>query len=235
VHDIAGGTENHGIYLDSKATNVEIAYNDIHHVTSGNLIQTFDNLGGRPITGLNIHHNLIHDGGRYGLNMSDGTVSGHAYNNVIYNTAFAGIRINESGSGLSQVYEHNTLYNVCTNHPSESGAIQNTEQATSGSIKIQFNVIAKTSGGCSQGYANNSSDSAISLSRNLYSGYGPSNKDLNALISQLGSAMTSAGSLNFTLKPGSPAIDGAVGSTMKDDYLNIGRSGTPDVGAYEYK
>jgi hypothetical protein len=47
--------------------------------------------------------------------------------------------------------------------------------------------------------------------------------------------MTSAGALNFTLKPGSPAIDGAVGSTVKDDYLNNGRSGTPDVGAYEYK
>jgi Putative Ig domain/Right handed beta helix region/IPT/TIG domain len=235
IHHIAGGTLNHGVYLDTAATNVEIGFNDIHHVTSGNLIQTFDNLGSGNITGITIHHNLIHDGGRYGLNMSDGTVSVRAYNNIIYNTAYPGIRINQNArAALSQVYEHNTLYNVCTSS-SEKGAISNTWTATSGSVKFQYNIIAKgSSAGCPQGYANSSSDSAVSLSRNLYTGYSAASKDLNALVSQLTTSLLAATGLDFHLQSGSPAIDAAVGSSITDDYSSASRAGTPDVGAYEY-
>jgi hypothetical protein len=104
-------------------------------------------------------------------------------------------------------------------------------------VKFQFNIIAKGSiSTCPQGYDNNSSDSAISLSRNLYIGYSVPSKDLNALTSQIASALAAAtSSLDFHLVSGSPAIDAAIGSTITDDYTTGPRSGTPDVGAYEYK
>jgi hypothetical protein len=231
IHAIDGGTLNHGIYLDTAASNVEIAYNDIHDVSGGNLIQLFDNLGGGDITNVTIHHNILHDGGRYGLNMADGTVTARAYNNVIYNTAFAGIRINQNAHAtLSQVYEHNTLYNVCMDK--SGGAIENTWMATSGSVKFQYNIVSDGgSATCSSGYSNSGSDGAISLASNQWSGYNAPNKDGNPLISAVLFVATSQ--FDFHLQTGSPAIDAAVGSTMKDDYATSPRSGTPDLGAFE--
>jgi signal peptidase I len=231
IHGIDGGTLNHGVYLDTGASNVEIAYNEINDVNEGNLIQLFDNLGGGDITNITIHHNLLHDGGRYGLNMADGTVSAHVYNNVIYNTSFAGIRINQNGhAALSQVYEHNTLYSVCMDK--SGGAIENTWQATSGSVKFQFNIVSEGgSAACNAGYSNSSSDNAVSLSRNEWVGYSAPNKDSNSIIASVLFVATSL--FDFHLQPGSPAIDAAVGSSVIDDYAANPRSGTPDLGAYE--
>ena len=233
IHDIGGGTENHGIYVESGAGSVEIAYNHIHHVTSGNLIQTYDSQGGRNITGLSIHHNLIHDGGRYGLNMADGTVSVHAWNNVIHDTAYAGIRINQDArTPVSEVFEHNTLLDVCTDHPAEPGAIQNTWRATSGSIRFQFNVIAKGAGpACPQGYSDDAEDTAISLSRNLWIGYAPPPKDATGVTVER--AFSPAGVQTFSPQAARAAIDAAAGSGVTDDYLFNPRSGVPDLGAYE--
>ena len=231
IHDIAGGTENHCVYLDTGATNVEIAFNHIHDCTGGNILQTFDNLGSGNLTGISIHHNSMHDGGRYGLNMSDGTVSVHAWNNLIYNTVFAGIRINANSSGLSQVYENNTLFNVCTNHPAESGAIQNTWNATGGSVVFRNNIVAKTQSSCPQGYSNSSSDGAISLSRNLWFGYGVPSKDGKALSGD--PDFVNAVDGDFDLQNGSPAIDASIDSTVTDDFESNSRS-VPDLGALEY-
>jgi hypothetical protein len=231
IHDIGGGTENHGIYLDTGATNVEIAYNDIHNVVSGNLIQTYDNLGMGNISGLQIHHNLIHDGGRYGMNIADGTVSVRAWNNQIYNTTYAGIRINQDArASVSEVFENNTLVNVCTNHPAEPGAIQNTWNATKGSIVFRNNIVVKTRSACSDGYSNSASDGSISLSRNLWFGYVSDPKDAQPLTSD--PLFVAPGMNDFHLSSGSPAIDTSLGSSAIDDYDLKPRS-LPDLGALE--
>lgn len=230
IHDIDGGTENHCIYLDTGATNVEIAYNQIYNCFGGNIIQTFDNLGMGKISGIQIHHNLMHDGNRYGLNMADGTVNVHAWNNVIYNTAYAGIRINQNGSGLSEVYENNTLFNVCTNHPAEAGAIQNTWNANSGSIVFRNNIVARSGSACPQGYSDNSSGGAISLSRNLWYGYGASSKDAQSLS---GDPRFVKPGTDFHLQDGSPAIDAAIGSAIPDDYDVKPRSKPSSLGAFD--
>jgi hypothetical protein len=232
IHDIAGGTENHGIYFDTSTTNAEVAYNNIHHVTGGNLIQTFDNLGSGVLTNLQIHHNAIHDGGRYGLNMSDGTRSVHAWNNVIYNTVFSGIRLSiNEGANASHLYEHNTLYNVCTNHPSEPGAIFNGWNVSGGTVRFQYNLVVRGSSGCTAGYENDSSDSAISFSRNLFYGYSATSKDATALTSN--PLLTSPASADFHLGVGSAAINAATGSTLTDDYDARART-SPDIGALEF-
>ncbi len=231
IHDIGGGTENHCVYLDTGATNVEVAYSHIHHCSGGNIIQTYDNLGGGPLSGISIHHNRMHDGGRYGLNMSDGTMGVRAWNNLIYSTVYAGIRINQNGSGLSQVYENNTLFNVCTNHPAEPGAIQNTWNANNGSIVFRNNIVAKSQSACAQGYSDSSSDNAITLSRNLWSGYAAPSKDSQALSGDAGFVNAAGG--DFHLQDGSTAVDASVGSGVADDFDVDSRS-QADLGALEH-
>jgi hypothetical protein len=231
IHDIGGGTENHGIYLDTAATNVEIAYNDIHDVVSGNLIQTYDNLGLGNIAGLEIHHNLIHDGGRYGMNIADGTVSVRAWNNIIYNTVYAGIRINQDErASVSEIFENNTLVNVCTNHPAEPGAIQNTWNATQGSIVFRNNIVVKTRAACPDGYSNSAMDDSISLSRNLWFGYSVDPKDAQAITSD--PAFVAPASDDFHLSNGSPAIDMSLNSSSVDDF-DLRTRNSPDLGALE--
>lgn len=93
IHHIGGGKLNHCIYLDTGAVDVEIGFNHLHDC-NGNIIQLFDNLGMEDLERIDIHHNLMHDGQRYGLNIADGTVSARVWNNVLYNTAFASVRLN---------------------------------------------------------------------------------------------------------------------------------------------
>ena len=231
IHDIAGGYMNHGVYLDSGSSNTELAFNNIHHVTEGNLVQTFDSVGGGPITSLDIHHNSIHDGGRYGLNLSEGTRGVHAWNNVIYNTVYSGIRLSVDEPSLSYVIEHNTLYNVCSNHPQEPGAIYNGWNAGTGTVAVRYNIFLKGSGGCSAAYTGDGgADGAFKFTRNLYSGYSATSKDATALSSN--PMVTNAAGGDFTLQSSSPAIDAASGSTVTDDFSEKARS-LPDIGALE--
>jgi len=92
IHDIAGGTLNHGVYIDG-GSGAEIAWNEIAKVKSGNLFQSFDTFDDIGITNLSVHDNVLHDGGRYGLNVADQTISAAFVRNRITNTAYAGIRI----------------------------------------------------------------------------------------------------------------------------------------------
>ena len=231
IHDIGGGTENHGIYLDSGTHDVEIAWNHIHHVTEGNLVQTFDNLGDHVLHDIDIHHNLIHDGGRYGLNIADGTEVVHAWNNLIYDTAYAGLRINVATSeDALMVFEHNTLYNVCMHPRREPGAIENTWTVKLGSIVIRNNIVA-ASGACEAGYDNDGTDTAIRLSGNLFHGFKLPERD--PLARSADPLFVDAARRDLRLTHGSPAIDASVGSNIKDDYRGNTRT-RADTGAYEF-
>jgi hypothetical protein len=231
IHNIDGGYMNHGVYLDSGSSNTELAFNNIHHVSEGNLVQTFDSVGGSPITNLDVHHNSIHDGGRYGLNISEGTRGMHAWNNVIYNTVYSGIRFNVNESTLAYTIEHNTLYNVCSNHPQEPGAIYNGWNASSGTVTIRYNIFLKGSSSCSAAYTGDGgSDGAIKFSRNLYSGYSVTSRDATPVSSN--PMLMNAAGADFSLQASSPAIDAASGSTVTDDFSEKARS-LPDIGALE--
>jgi IPT/TIG domain-containing protein len=225
IHEIAGGRENHGIYFDSGARNVDIAYNHIEKVAEGNLLQTFDNLGNSDLTGFSIHHNSLHDGGRYGLNISDGTVTVHAWNNVIFNTKYAGIRTNVDGHRVvDALFEHNTLVNVCTDHTTEPGAIENTWSATAGKITYRFNIIARTGGvsACPRGYDNDAKDTVVSLSTNLYSGYAAPDRDTQSILGD--PLFVDSARSDFRLDAASPAVNAAIGSRVADDYAMTPRA-----------
>jgi len=172
IHNIGGGTLNHGIYLDSASKDVELAYNWIHDVTAGNLIQTYDNVGGMPLDNLAIHHNLMYAGGRYGLNISTGTRSLKAWDNVIHTTALAAVRFSiatESTTNIAIV--HNTIYN---GGMSSAAPVTSDDALTSGTTTFKHNIVAGDSASKATTYWNNSGDgSAITFERNLWFGKGP--------------------------------------------------------------
>ncbi len=115
IYNFTGTQHNHCIYIDSFADDVEIAYNHVHDCRGGNIIQTYDSTGmsdgSSIITSIAIHHNALHDGHRYGLNFGNGTRSARAWNNLIYNTDFAGVRFDVSDAQGDFRIVHNTVYN----------------------------------------------------------------------------------------------------------------------------
>ena len=247
IHHIGGGTLNHGIYLDTGATNVEIAYNHIHHLSGGNIIQTFDNLGMADLNNISIHHNLLHDGSRYGLNISDRTTTLSAWNNIIYNTAFAGIRLNvASGASTNIAVAHNTIYNTNTSSTNHDRApIVNTWNLNSGAAVVRHNIFYTGPNSTSTGYYIDSSDgSAVHFERNLWYGRGTGSApgaDTNPVGgSDLNNPLFSnPGSGDFHLQANSPSIDQATAAlpfTVLDDYDLIARPQgvRADIGALEY-
>ena len=242
IHDIGGGKLNHGIYIDGGARDFVIAYNHIAHITGGNLIQLFDSVKAEGsatfISNGSIHHNRLHDGNRYGLNFSAGTQSVYAYNNLIYNTALAGVRFATDISADIAVF-HNTFYNVCVNPPKK--AYQALINDGRGSGMVVSNNIVHANRRC-QGYysftAENAKDGA-QLVNNLYAGLGrvAPPQDRRGLSGELQFVDPNGG--DFRLREGGAAVDNAVVSAGLDrvgDYALAPRlrGVAPDIGAYEF-
>jgi len=138
IHDIGGGRLNHGIYLDTGATNIEIAYNQISNVTGGNLIQTYDNLGMKNLQNIKIHHNWLENGNRFGLNISAGTASIYVWNNIIRHTRYAGIRLSSEQLNKSSI-DYNTVLE--TNYGDDRGSLDIDEDIKNGDIYIANNIF----------------------------------------------------------------------------------------------
>lgn len=142
VHDITGGTENHGIYLDGRGP-YEVAYNAVTGVTGGNLFQTYDVWSTVGITGISLHDNYMANGGRYGLNLSDQTVSLEAFRNTIDSTALAGLRFNIDASFAVDFKIHdNTFSNVNTKGSgSSSGGVNCDWNMSKGTATVSQNTF----------------------------------------------------------------------------------------------
>jgi hypothetical protein len=150
IHDITGGSENHGIYFDGLGP-YEVAYNLVQNVTGGNLVQTYDAWSSVGIKGLKLHDNYLINGGRYGINLSEQTVSVDAWANWIENTALAGVRLNIDGSFSVDIkIRENTLKNVNTKGSGSShGAVNCDWQLTKGTALITLNKIKRGAGATS--------------------------------------------------------------------------------------
>jgi hypothetical protein len=142
IHDIQGTADlqNHGIYADSTAQNWEVAYNWIHDMVGGSLVQFNDNQGlagsarvkhnnpdgsvthatWRGFTGIRIHHNWLENAAKYGINFNDqgsthmGAYEGQSWNNVIIGTKLYPIRINSTQTSQKLWFAYNTIYNCST-------------------------------------------------------------------------------------------------------------------------
>ena len=244
IHDIGGGTLNHGIYIDGGAQDIEIAYNHLENLSGGNIIQLYDSVGlsggATRIVNADIHHNLMQNGNRYGLNFSSGTHSLRAWNNVIGNTALAGVRFSTaagSGSGYNSGIQvvHNTLYNVATAPANSTGSAIDNDWNGDG-ILIMNNIV-HASTGANGYYANNGNHANLVLESNLYFNLGdtPPDKDPNPLLGSPFFADAPNG--DFHLSAGSAAIDAAATLTepVAIDFNARPRDASnPDIGAFEY-
>jgi hypothetical protein len=178
IHDVGGGTENHGIYLDGSEFGTEsavVAFNWIAGTHGGNGIQSYNaHVGGHtgPNTGLNMHGNRIEDGSRYGINLADGTRSAIVFDNTVTDTDYAGIRLNLDDQALDVDIYDNTVSNACRRENPVSGALINTASATSGVVIIRENTFTKgPQSTCSHGYTNDADDKALSFRANNWQGF----------------------------------------------------------------
>lgn len=199
IHDIAGTSElqNHGIYADTTAQNWELAWNWVHDVTGGSLVQFNDNEGGAGtyalphggtwagFTNILIHHNWLENAAKYGINFNDqgsakaGTYSGKVWNNVVVGTALPPLRINSTQPVQQLWFAYNTVWNcMTTNSGSGNGYVRQEGWADQAGVANTFydNVFAfgpRTVAG-TQWFANVggtlATTATYSFKRNLYFG-----------------------------------------------------------------
>lgn len=148
IHHIAGTSalENHGIYNDNLSDDFEIAYNWIHDITGGSLIQWYDSVGVGPcFKNQNVHHNWLEVSGKYGLNVAQGMVSGRIWRNVIIGAKLSGLRFDIEGSesrGMALTVDENVFFdNDRVFSGSGNGQVLNTggSGGPTGTIKVERN------------------------------------------------------------------------------------------------
>jgi len=152
IHHIGGTSalENHGIYGDTTAQNWEVAYNWVHDVTGGSLLQFNDNEGGagsqalphggiwQGFVGMRVHHNWLEKAAKYGINYSDqggtdaGTYEGQHWNNVIVATTLPPVRINSTQPTQRLWFAFNTIYNAMTSFSGSGNAMVRSEGRAAG-------------------------------------------------------------------------------------------------------
>jgi hypothetical protein len=160
IHDIAGTSalENHGIYVETYATQWEIAYNWIHDITGGSLVQFFDPSGvagdartpsGEPwpgFVGMRVHHNWLQGAAKYGLNIGDtgapnGRVELQAWNNVIVSTRLPPVRMKSSANRFNVTIAYNTIVDAMTSDTGTNAYFRN-EGHSAGAVRILNNLLA---------------------------------------------------------------------------------------------
>jgi hypothetical protein len=217
IHDIAGvGSRgetllDHGIYIDS-GSNWELAYNLIENITGGNGIQLYNSAHLTPtIDNINIHHNLVHDVSKHGLNIGDTSGAGiFIWSNLVYNTRGACWRNNSVHLQGAKVW-NNTFFNCNTN--GNDAAMWNDVKNSKTPITIDFknNIIFPSS--ASGRYAGGETGFVaagvhITGNKNLwFAGNNPKSAafDVNATFGDPLFASRDAGSPDFRLQAASPA------------------------------
>jgi hypothetical protein len=244
IHDIGGGKENHGVYLDSGSTDVEVAFNSIHDITGGNIIQTYDNLGGTPLDRIAVHHNALYRGGRFGLNISDGTHSYAAWNNVIYDIAFAAVRFNTKSDATSSfALVFNTIFDANRVSSGTNAPIANDDKLDGGIVLISDNIVGADGTGQASSYLSDSSSArARKIDRNLWIGLGVApSEELEPVYGASGAIdprFTDAAKRDFRPSGASAVIGQAITPPflVNDDYRLKARpsDAKADVGAFEH-
>ncbi|HEY8101456.1 MAG TPA: hypothetical protein VIF82_11940 [Burkholderiaceae bacterium] len=240
IHDIQGSSQEcHGIYIDGDGS-YDIAYNQIHDIRDGNGFQVFVN-GGNGSTEANnisLHHNLIHDVSKHGINIGDGTKNNvKVWNNIVYNVQFAAIRFNTIDLHGAKFY-NNTFYNTNLNGNSLYGALTNDWTLPVGALDVENNIFYVVTGTPYNSGSVGVPASAGTFARNIwFNGSGSPSIDSTAIIAN--PQFVTAGS-DFHLQATSPAIGAgshtaAVTSLVVNDYDLKARSTTSmDVGALKH-
>jgi Putative Ig domain len=238
IHDIQGSNEEcHGIYIDGDGS-YEIAYNHIEHIRSGNGFQIYAS-GGNGSTvanNVNLHHNIIHDVSKHGINLADGTSAGvTVYNNVVYNTSRAGIRFNTLNLSGAKIY-NNTFYAINTSGNTYNGLIMNDWTLPSRSATIENNIFWPAANIPYQGGSTDLVALSGTTSHNLF--YGGAGRPLGTAVISGDPMFVDAAANDFHLTSSSPAIGAgvaAVGALVTTDFGMTRRDrASIDIGAYTH-
>jgi hypothetical protein len=211
VYDKPSGTsalENHGIYIGGPGS-YEIAYNVFAQIIGGNGIQIH---AGQPVDDVRIHHNIIHDVGKHGLNLVSGSRDRIVvWSNLIYNTAYAGVRLDSDALHDLKLY-NNTFYNtgMMGDTPS-SGAVTIDMSAADGQMDIRNNIFWPHPGsGYNRGEGNAGLTGAGTVSYNLWYGGAGADPAASFSSSSLNTdpkfVSVTPGAEDFHLQPDSPAL-----------------------------
>jgi len=262
IHDIGGTSalENHGIYVETFASNWELGYNWIHDVTGGSLVQFHDSVGlqgtgtlphggiWQGFTGMRVHHNWLENGAKYGLNIGDagaltGKVELQAWNNVIIGTKLPPFRMASSATSMDITFAYNTIHNAMVSNSGSGNGYFRNEWFGSGAIRIYNNVLsqgASTVAGTQWFFDYSGTSSGWTFKNNLYwdAGRGVAlPADPAALRGD--PKFTNAAGGDLSLLASSPAIDKALQAvpfTITNDMTaKVARPSGPanDVGAFE--
>lgn len=236
IHDIQGSSgECHGIYIDGDGS-YDIAYNQIHDIRDGNGFQVYVNGGNGSDVANNIslHHNLIHDVSKHGINIADGAKNNVAiWNNIVYSTAYAALRFNTVDLNGARIF-NNTFYQTNLSGNSSYGALTNDWNLPAGAMDVENNIFYVAPGTPYNSGSNGVTANAGTFTHNLwFNGTGSTDPD-TAPIAGDPQFVNTAGA-DFHLQASSPAIgagSAAVLTQVTNDFdLTQPRSAPIDVGA----
>jgi hypothetical protein len=240
IHDIQGSSgECHGIYIDGDGS-YDIAYNRIHDIRDGNGFQIYVNggNGSTSASNVNLHHNLIHDVSKHGVNLADGTKNNvKVWDNIVYNVQYAGIRFNTITVTGAKIF-NNTFYNTNRAGHGAYGALTNDWSLPSGALDVENNIFYVATGTPYISGTVGITPSAGTFAHNVwFNGSGSVTLDSTAVMAN---PLFVAPGSDFHLQAGSPAIGAggtaaAVTSLVTTDYDLKSRSPTKmDIGAFKY-
>ncbi|NOY63571.1 MAG: hypothetical protein GXP10_10575, partial [Gammaproteobacteria bacterium] len=248
IHDIWGdGQRNHGMYIDNdgdpvSVEDIEIAYNYVHDILGGNGIQSYGSLG-KYIRGYRVHHNLVLNVAKHGINASNKTDDAYFYNNIVCNAGGSEFRINSIDPSNFRVF--NNVFCELGSGTNLPELIANTWTLTNANLVISNNILY---------YGQNSNDTYIGSGvssgwgtarfiNNLYYGLnrGAPSIDENPVGGDdtTDPLFINPASFNFRLQADSIAIDSGTSSIpsdiVNDFYLNPSPQGAGiDLGVYEF-
>jgi hypothetical protein len=248
VHDVYCGPndgtsplQNHGFYIDADG-DYEISYNRIINIFGGNGIQTYVNgtNGSNTTNNVSIHHNVIHDIVKHGINIGDNTVAGlKIWNNVVYNTVHSGLRFNTNTLVGAKIF-NNTFFNTNTGLNNAYAVLSNDWNFPAGAADFRNNIFYASSG--SQ-YQYGFDGVLTTFENNLWfngQDVGSTSFDATAVKANPQFVSTTSGAEDLHLQAASPARDGgsaAVSALVLDDFdaTTLRPQGAGyDIGAYEF-
>lgn len=247
AHDVYDGPNNgssplemHGIYIGYNGS-YEIAYSVFASIFGGNGIQTH---GSTSINNVDIHHNVIHDVGKHGINIADTSQNNFVvWDNVVYNTQCAGIRMGGTSILHDMKVYNNLFYNtgLAGNTPS-TGAITNDMQAEPNQLDVRNNIFVPHPGSAYNAGDNNNVNFQTNvgpITNNLW--YGGSNTNPSKTFSTASQAYNpqfiSTTTPDFHLVATSPARSAGttvVTSSVSQDFdgTAISPNGPVPIGPY---
>lgn len=238
IHDIQGSPQEcHGIYIDGDGS-YEIAYNLIEHIRSGNGFQTYANgsNGSSVIDNVRFDHNLIRDVSKHGLNLADGSRAGFViYDNVVYDTAYAGVRFNSTILTGAQIY-NNTFYNTNISKNQLYGVLTNDWDLPAGALVLENNILWPSKDTAYFAGTVGFTPFPGTARSNLFFG-GPADAGgKNSIVAD--PRFVAAADHDFHLTADSPAIGAgatAISTVVTTDYdVKPRTAGSIDVGAFEH-